>query len=148
MSTKLNTPEKIKKAFDDLFSTITPEEQTDHEAQLLAFRFLSIIDAEMERQDVNKKALAEKVGTSQSYITQLFRGDRRPNWTILAKMQKELGITFTVSTQLEMEQRIIDAISQAHKVWVKEGCYSMNQSRKLLGNLEIISNPKDIPLAS
>ena len=141
-------PSDIKSKFDELLRFKTAEEEIDHDAQLLAFRFLSIIDAEMERQDVNKKALAEKVGTSQSYITQLFRGDRRPNWTILAKMQKELGITFTVSTQLEMEQRIIDAISQAHKVWVKEGCYSMNQSRKLLGNLEIISNTKDIPLAS
>lgn len=148
MTTKLKTPQEIKKAFDDLFASITPDEQIEHDAQLIAFRFLSIIDAEMEAQNISKKALAEKVGTSQSFITQLFRGDRKPNWTILAKIQKELGIQFSVSTKDEIEQRIVEAISQAHKIWVKEGCYSMVENRKLFGNFEVLTNPEDIPLAS
>lgn len=148
MSTKLKTPQEIRNAFDELFASITPEEKIEHDAQLLAFRFLSLVDAEMEEQNISKKALAEKVGTSQSFITQLFRGDRKPNWTILAKMQKELDIAFAISTQQEIEQRIIDAISQAHKVWVKDGCYSMSESRKLIGNFEIDTKPQDYPLAS
>lgn len=141
-------PNEIKTKFDELFNSITPEEQIEHEAQLLAFRFLSIIDAEMEAQNISKKALAERVGTSQSFITQLFRGDRKPNWTILAKMQKALGLQFTVSTHDEMERWVIEAISQAHKVWIKEGCYSIIESRKLIGNFEVTSNPNDYPLAS
>ncbi|KAB2869469.1 MAG: helix-turn-helix transcriptional regulator [Bacteroidales bacterium] len=141
-------PNEIKTKFDELLNSTTPEEQFEHEAQLLAFKFLSIIDAEMEAQNISKKALAEKVGTSQSFITQLFRGDRKPNWTILAKMQKELGLQFTISTNNEIEQRVIEAISLAHKVWVKEGCYSMTETRKLIGNFEVLTNPKDVPLAS
>jgi ribosome-binding protein aMBF1 (putative translation factor) len=148
MNTKLSTPEEIKKAFDDLFATITPEEREERDAQLLAFRFLSIIDAEMEKQSISKKELAQRVGTSASFITQLFRGDRKPNWTILAKMQKELGVTFAVSTQYDIEQIIANSISQAHKIWVKDGCYSINESRKLRGHFEVFSNSNDCPLAS
>lgn len=141
-------PSEIKAKFDELLRFKSQEEEIDHDAQMLAFSFLSIIDAEMERQDVNKKALAEKVGTSQSYITQLFRGDRKPNWTILAKMQKELGIQFNVSTPQDIEQSIYEAISQAHKLWVKDGCYSISETRKLIGNFEIDSKHQDYPLAS
>ncbi|HPQ35750.1 MAG TPA: helix-turn-helix transcriptional regulator [Tenuifilaceae bacterium] len=141
-------PNEIKSKFDELLNSITPEEQIEHEAQLLAFKFLSIIDAKMEEQSISKKALAKKIGTSQSFITQLFRGDKKPNWTILAKMQKELDLLFTVSTNDEIEQRVVEAISQAHKVWVKEGCYSLTETRKLFGNFEVLTNPKDVPLAS
>ena len=141
-------PNEIKTKFDELLNSITPEEQIEHEAQLLAFKFLSIIDAKMEEKGISKKALAKKVGTSQPFITQLFRGDKKPNWTILAKMQKELGIQFTISTPQDIEQRIVEAISQAHKLWVKDGCYSMSESRKLIGNFEIDTKPQDYPLAS
>jgi ribosome-binding protein aMBF1 (putative translation factor) len=141
-------PSEIKAKFDELLRFKSLDEEIDHDAQMLAFRFLSIIDAEMEKQNVNKKELAQCVGTSPAFITQLFRGDRKPNWTILAKMQKELGIQFTVSTPQDIEQSIYEAISQAHKLWVKDGCYSISETKKLIGNFEIDSKPQDYPLAS
>lgn len=45
---------------------------------------------------MSKKLLAEKVNTSASYITQLFRGDSLPNFNILAKMQRVLGLKFEI----------------------------------------------------
>ena len=148
MTTKLKTPDEIKKAFDKLFDSITPEEQLEHEVQLLAFSFLSIIDIEMEKQKMTRKELAKKTGTSQAYITQLFRGNRKPNLNILVKMQKALEIEFSVMTKDAVENRIIESISNAHKVWVQEGCYDFDKTRKLSGSFEIYINPNQEPLAS
>ena len=110
MTTRLKTPNDIKKAFDELFDTITPEEQIEHDAQLLAFSFLSIIDNEMKKKNINRKELALKTGTSQAYITQLFRGNRKPNLNILARMQKAVEIEFVVSTKDAIEDRIMEFI--------------------------------------
>ena len=148
MTTRLKTPNDIKKAFEKLFNTITPEEQIEHDAQLLAFSFLSIIDKEMEEKKMTRKELAEKTGTSQAYITQLFRGNRKPNLNILARIQKALEIEFNVTTKDAVENRIIESISNAHKIWVQEGCYNFDKRRKLSGNFEIFINPKQEPLAS
>ena len=148
MTTKLKTPDEIKKAFDKLFDSITPEEQVEHDAQLLAFSFLSIIDVEMEKKKMTRKELAKRTGTSQAYITQLFRGNRKPNLNILVKMQKALEIDFSISTQAAIEDRIVEAISNTHKTWVREGCYDFDESRKLSGNFELFINPEQEPLAS
>ena len=148
MTTRLKTPNDIKKAFDELFDTITPEEQIEHDAQLLAFSFLSIIDNEMKKKNINRKELALKTGTSQAYITQLFRGNRKPNLNILAKIQKALDIEFSVTTKEAVESRIIESISNAHKVWIQEGCYDFDKTRKLSGSFEIYINPNQEPLAS
>ncbi len=148
MTTRLRTPEEIRKAFDELFASITPEEQIEHDVQLLAFSFLSIVDAGMEKQNMTRKELAKKTGTSQAYITQLFRGNRKPNLSILAKMQKALGIEFNVTTVRTIEERMTGAISHAHKIWVKEGCYDIDENRKLSGNFELLMNPDQEPLAS
>ena len=109
----MKAPDDIKKEFDKLFDSITPEEQIVHDAQLLAFSFLSIIDNEMEKKKMTRKELAKKTGTSQAYITQLFRGNRKPNLAILVKMQKALGIEFVILTEDAIEDRITEAISNA-----------------------------------
>lgn len=137
---------EIKTKFDGLLSFKSTEEELEHNAQMLAFNFLSIIDAEMERQNISKKKLAEMIGTSPSFITQLFRGDKKPNWTTLARMQKELDIDFQVTTENAIEERLSNAISDAHKKWVKEGCYSVNDSKKLIGLFEVLTG--DYALAS
>jgi ribosome-binding protein aMBF1 (putative translation factor) len=128
---------EIKTKFDDLLCFKSAEEELEHNAQMLAFNFLSIIDAEMEKQNISKKQLAAMIETSPSFITQVFRGDKKPNWTTLARMQKELNIDFKVTTENAIEERISNAISDAHKKWVKEGCYTINDSRKLIGFFEV-----------
>jgi transcriptional regulator with XRE-family HTH domain len=60
------------------------------------FRFLDIVERKMEELGWTRKQLAAQLGTSASYITQLFRGDKLVNMTMLAKIQKVLGIRFEV----------------------------------------------------
>lgn len=86
-----------KNEFDDLFATKTYAEQIENDSILIGFRFLSIIDRMMEEKAITKKALAEMIGASPSYITQLFRGHVRVNLEFIAKVEKAYGLKFNVA---------------------------------------------------
>lgn len=88
----------LKSEWDKMLE-LTPEEQIEQDALIIAFQFLSRIDKARLDQGLTKKELASKVGTSASFITQLFSGDRKPSWTMLAKMQRELSIEFEIHTK-------------------------------------------------
>jgi len=68
-------------------------------AEMLSFRFISEIDRLMERDDISKKELALRLGTSASYITQLFRGDKLLNMEILARTELVFGVRFCIEAQ-------------------------------------------------
>lgn len=73
------------------------EVNSDREnAELLSFRFISEIDQCMEVCDISKKELAKRIGTSASYITQLFKGDKLLNMEVLSKIETALGIRFAI----------------------------------------------------
>jgi len=135
-------------SFDQVFAFSGEEEKHEHNVQMLAFSFLSIVDEEMERRGITKKELARLINTSAAFITQLFRGHRKPNWQILAKIGDALDIDFLVTTQQHIDEKVICAISQAHKVWVSTGCYSMDRGRKLIGNFEVVLSKDLEALAS
>ncbi|MEI8114065.1 MAG: helix-turn-helix transcriptional regulator [Bacteroidia bacterium] len=120
MTTKLKTNEEIKNAFDQLFNQLSEQDRLENEANLLMFRFLSIIETKCEELGWNRKQLAEKVGTSASYITQLFRGDKLVNMTTLAKFQKVLGITFEIAEKKSYEETVksYSPISDGKGLWV------------------------------
>ena len=94
----------------DLILENTPEEQIEFDAQIIAFQFLSIIDEEMEKQNISKKELGKRIGKSSSFITQIFKGDRKPNWHILARMQQVLGLEFKILEQQQFEQWVEDKL--------------------------------------
>jgi len=106
MNTKSNDPQKIKEAFDQFFNSFTVEEKFESDARLLMFRFLSIIEVRCEELGWNRKQLAEKVGTSASYITQLYRGDKLINMLTLAKFQKVLGLEFEIDEKKSYEETV------------------------------------------
>lgn len=87
--------------FEELFGARSEAEQAAEDALMLGFRFLSIIDRLMEERGMSKKSLAEKVGATPSYITQLFRGNVRVNLEFIAKAEKALGIRFQVGLDLK-----------------------------------------------
>lgn len=93
------TSEEIKNSFNEILSIDSEQEGLELEAQSLAFSFLAEIDKAMCEQKITKKALASSIGTSASYITQLFRGDRLPNFTNLAKMKAALCLEFDIEVR-------------------------------------------------
>lgn len=106
MTTKLKNNEEIKEAFNQFFGQISEKDKLNNDANLLMFRFLSIIESKCEELGWNRKQLAEKVGTSASYITQLFRGDKLVNMLTLAKFQKALGLEFEIDEKKLYEETV------------------------------------------
>ena len=84
----------INPEFEDLFKFNTEEEDDEHEARMIMYRFLSEIERSSGQKRGLKKRLADAIGTSQSFITQLFNGDKFVNMLNLAKFQKALKIKF------------------------------------------------------
>jgi len=97
MSTKLTTDQIITE-FKKILS-LTPEEKIDLDARLLAFKFMSLIEEAMNQKGLTRAQLAKRIGTSKSYITQLFRGDKAPNWRLLSKIAQVLEIDFFICTK-------------------------------------------------
>lgn len=120
MNTKSKDPQKIKEAFDQFFNSFTAEEKLESNARLIMFRFLDIIERRTEELGWNRKQLAEKVGTSASYITQLFRGDKLVNMLTLAKFQKALGLEFEIAEKESYEETVNEytTIGDGKGLWV------------------------------
>ncbi len=97
MSTKKsNRTEEIRDEFQKLFEK-SPAEQVEHRAQILSYIFLSEAQKAMDRKGWTRKQLADEIGTSASYLTQLFRGDRLLNFKTVAKIEKALGLGFEIT---------------------------------------------------
>jgi len=103
---KSDKSNKIKEAFNQLFNSLTEEEQIESDARLIMFRFLSIVEKRYKEMGLNRNQLAKRVGTSASYITQLFRGDKMVNMIMLAKFQTNLNLKFEISDKKSYENEI------------------------------------------
>ena len=108
MITKLKNGEEIKNAFDHLFDQLSEQDKLENEAALLMFRFLSLVEIRCEKLGWTKKELAKKIGTSASYITQLYQGDKMVNMITLAKLQRVLGIEFDVKVKKTGKKKVKD----------------------------------------
>ena len=77
------------------------QEEIELEAALLSLKFLSEIEKFLLAGEtpMNKKTLAERIGTSSSYVTQLFRGTKLINFNTIAKIQSALDITFEIAAR-------------------------------------------------
>lgn len=93
--------DKIQEEFDKLFNFESEAEKHEADAHLLMARFLSKIQEITDNRNINRKDLAEMIGTSASYLTQLYRGNKNLNFLTLAKIQNALGIEFEVSLKGE-----------------------------------------------
>ena len=100
----MNTPSKktnqsLKALWAKLQSERSEAEMIEEDAQMLMFQFLSEVQKCGEMQGLNRKTLAEKIGTSASYLTQIWRGNKPLNFLTIAKMQRVLGICFKIKTE-------------------------------------------------
>lgn len=95
--------------WDAILNAPSPEIELQESAQMLMFRFLAEVEKYQVLHGLKRKDLAKKIGTSASYLTQIFRGDKPLNFLTIAKMQKELGIKFYINAQpLHNEVEITD----------------------------------------
>lgn len=81
----------------NVLDEISEKESIEIKASVFALQFLGLVDAKMKERGMTKKEVADQIGTSVSYLTQLFRGDRKPSWEILAKISLALGLEFKVT---------------------------------------------------
>ncbi len=102
---------------ENLFGSQSPEERSENAAFILMFRFLSQVEKYMEEEHITKKELAAKIGTSASFVTQLFRGTKIANLTILAKIESALGVEFKIH------------MCKRHKM--DAGCYDFNYQTQI-----------------
>jgi len=89
---------KLKNEFKQALQFKNHEDKIEHDSKILMFKFLSIIEEEMEKRNMNKKDLAIELGTSASYITQLFQGSKNINLIKLAQLQTVFGVEFNISS--------------------------------------------------
>lgn len=87
---------KIKKDFFSVITTNDNEVDLEFENRMISYRFLSEIERMSEAKGINKKELAKSIGTSPSFITQLFRGSKLINLPTLVKFQELFDITFEI----------------------------------------------------
>ncbi len=126
MSTNWNNKDNIEKAFQEILTPASYEEKIEDEARLIMARFLSEVEKKYKEKGWRRKDLAKKIGTSPSYITQLFRGTKLINLEMIAKMQDALNIKFNIqSMDLDKESALEDHESSYlnHKIMEQEGMW-------------------------
>ncbi|MDD4971582.1 MAG: helix-turn-helix transcriptional regulator [Paludibacter sp.] len=117
----------INSDFEDLFTFKSKEEELEHEAKMIMFRFLSELE-KLNGKPIKKKDLAKAIETSPSFITQLYRGDKLINLSTLAKIQEAYGITFEITAK-QNNQNYIDQIETVAK------CIPFKRHNKLENSL-------------
>ena len=85
-----NKYQEIDNAFDDLFKELDNNFEID--AKVIASKFLNEVKDIAEVRKINRKKLAEMIGTSPSYLTQLYRGTKLMNLVTMAKLKKALDL--------------------------------------------------------
>lgn len=126
MSTNWKNKKDIQKAFQDLLTPSSYEEKIQDEARLIMAKFLSEVEQKYKEKGWKRKDLAKKLGTSPSYMTQLFRGTKLINLEMAAKMQDVLNIEFNI-TSIDLDKKgTIEQDESSylnHKILEKEGMW-------------------------
>lgn len=114
------TSENIKKIKP--LHQATEEEQINLDEYILMAKYLSEIENILIEKSLTKKALANKIGTSPSYLTQVFRGDKPLNFKTLAKIKTVLNIHFEVHIIKNEIQNISKTkLNKEEKEWMSFG---------------------------
>ena len=87
---------EIRRSFTELTEPADEAISLAQETRLLMYRFLSEVEKIAEERGISRKELAGMIGTSPSFITQLFTGTKTVNLATLAKFQKALNFSFRI----------------------------------------------------
>lgn len=112
---KLNSIESIKSFYDSKLGN--EKHDIAHLEQMISYRFLSEIEKITEERNIIRKDLANLVGVSASYITQLYRGNKVVNLQFIAKVESALDFRFEIKSVakeiLEIEECAYDNWSES-----------------------------------
>jgi len=91
----------ISKEFEDIFSFQNEKEEIEHDAQMLVQKFLEEVEKCFETgPGIKKKDIADALGKSRSFVSQLYSGEKLMNFIHLAQLQKSLNLNFEIKAKL------------------------------------------------
>jgi len=83
--------------FLDILIPKTDKEKLELEAKMIQLDFIARLQELMKYKNIkSKKELAALLGTTPSFVTQLFSGEKLINLKHLAKLQRALGIKYAI----------------------------------------------------
>ncbi len=113
MTTKYTNQEAID-FFHDIFNP-TGDALINTKAYDLMGQYLTQIEQALESQSMTQKELANKIGTSASYISQFFNLNKLINFKTLAKIELALGIDFELKQSITNSMKNKNNIAQARE---------------------------------
>lgn len=102
MSMTLKTKE-IQAKFDNLLFNESFDDKAELEAKMIMAQFLSEIEQILNDRQIKRKDLAKMIGTSASFITQLYRGNKIINLTTIAKIKLALKLTCDIKIRTQAD---------------------------------------------
>lgn len=139
MKSSDKTMKNIENSFNELFEFEDNKDLIDVKAHVLASKFLSEILEVADKKKLNRKQLAEKIGTSASYLTQLFRGNKLINLTTIAKLQEKLDIEFEVT--IKNKNKFSTPVNEDNIAEMLDKWYADNKSRRYVKITRNFSRP-------
>ncbi len=92
---------KVSSEFEDLFAFESEQEELEHEAKMLTQQVLNeVARCYSNGPKLKQKVLAEVLGVSTSFISQLYSGDKVLSFPFLAKIQKRFGLNFSIKAEM------------------------------------------------
>lgn len=136
---------EIEKSFETFFSFDNEKDQVEMDAKFLMAQFLSEIQEVVDDRGLKRNELAESIGTSASYLTQLFRGHKLINLITLAKLQKALDIKFDI--KLSGKDKYANPLNEENIVEFLDKWFESNRSSgdyfKVVRNFKSPNNSSD-----
>ncbi len=84
----------------------TENEKLEFEAKMIQLDFISRLQELMKYRNIkSKKELAELLGTSPSFISQIFSGEKLINLKHIAKIQKALNVKYAIISNLYLRHK-------------------------------------------
>lgn len=84
----------LKERFKNLDKFEDHEEEIEHEKMMSMFSFLSDVQKVIDKKGWSRKKLANEIGVSPSYLSQLYSGDKVINLEMITKITRALECEF------------------------------------------------------
>lgn len=97
--------------FKRAVASIDEKVDLQHDSRMVMYRFLSEVERMSDEKGYSRKLLAQLIGTSASYITQLFRGNKTINIETIAKFQRVFDVTFEVKA---VPNKVEEVLNEAY----------------------------------